>query len=268
MVKPLKTRTKRKGGPVSIKLSAIARALVLSVFPYFLSLAVLGGLAGGAFAFAVNSPTFGLREVRVLNAGSLTSAQAFSFCELRPGENLVTIDLVEVQQVIKRRHPEFKEVRVRRVLPDRVDVVLKRRTPAAQMDFGRFVQIDKDLVLLPGSSTGPFRNLTVIEGAKIPKPGLYVGVSVTDDNAKKALKLIEVLRQSEILRGHPLTKIDVKDPNNLSLIVDGDVEIRIGGGHFIERLKILDQTLKSVGLDREKIRYIDLRFDDVVIGPR
>ena len=35
-----------------------------------------------------------------------------------------------------------------------------------------------------------------------------------------------------------------------------------------ERFKILDQTLKIIELDRSKIRYIDLRFDDVVIGPR
>ncbi len=52
------------------------------------------------------------------------------------------------------------------------------------------------------------------------------------------------------------------------VIRDVSAQRTIGGGHFIERLKILDQTLKSVGLDREKIRYIDLRFDDVVIGPR
>ena len=46
------------------------------------------------------------------------------------------------------------------------------------------------------------------------------------------------------------------------------MEIKIGNNHFIERLKILDQTLKTLALDTAKIRYIDLRFDDVVIGPR
>ena len=46
------------------------------------------------------------------------------------------------------------------------------------------------------------------------------------------------------------------------------IEIRIGNNHFIERLKILDQTLRTLALDAAKIRYIDLRFDDVVIGPR
>ena len=46
-----------------------------------------------------------------MNVGSLTQAQAFDFCELKPGENLIGIDLVNVQQVIKRKHPEFKEVK-------------------------------------------------------------------------------------------------------------------------------------------------------------
>ncbi len=269
MVKPLKTRVKRKNGAaVSVKVAAALWSLVRGSFQFLLSLAFVVLLFGGVFAYAVNSPTFGLEEVRVLNAGTLTNRQAFEFCELRPGENLINLDLVNVQQVIKRKHPEFKEVRVKRVLPNRVEVVLKRRTPSAQVDFGRFVQIDKDMVLLPGSSASPFKNLTVIEGVKTPKPGLFVGVTVSDPNAKKAVKLSEILKSSDVLKGHSLNKIDVRDPNNVSLIVDGDVEIRIGGGHFIERLKILDQTLKTVGLDRAKIKYIDLRFDDVVIGPR
>ena len=65
-----------------------------------------------------------------------------------------------------------------------------------------------------------------------------------------------------------MTKIDIGDSKNLSFFVDQDIEIRIGNSHLIERLKILDQTLKTIELDRSKIRYIDLRFDDVVIGPR
>ena len=139
----------------------------------------------------------------------------------------------------------------------------------AQAAFSsRFVQIDKDLVLLPGAGSIPFRNLTVIQGLRFPSEGLFVGVVLKDSATQKAVKLADIIKQSRILRGHWLTHIDISDPNNFSLLVDGQIEIRIGGGHFMERLKILDQTLKSVMLDSSKIRYIDLRFDDVVIGPR
>lgn len=270
MAKPVKSKSRKRssGGPFSLKIASAFRALLLTFLPYIVLLGLVGLLFGGVVAYAMNSPAFRLEEVKILNIGSMTPDQSFRFCELHPGENLISIDLVSVQQVIKRKHPEFKEVRVRRVLPNRIEVLLKRRTPIAQIAFSRYVQIDKDLVILPGSATAPFRNLTVIEGTPLPAEGLYVGVTVSDPATKKAIKLAEIIRRSNILKNHVLTKVDIGDPKNISIIVDGDIEIKIGDSHFIERLKILDQTLKSVELDRAKIRYIDLRFDDVVIGPR
>lgn len=236
--------------------------------PYVLSLTTLGILFGGVVAYAVNSSTFRLEQVKILNIGSLTPEQSFQFSELRRGENLIQLDLVAVQQVIKRRHPEFKEVRVRRVLPNRIEILLKRRTPVAQVAFSRYVQVDKDLVVLPGSSTAPFRNLTIIEGCPLPKGGLAVGASVADSATQRALRLMDAIKRSNILRKHALTKIDIADPRNVTLIVDGAIEIRIGNSHFVERLKILDQTLKNQELNPAKVRYIDLRFDDVVVGMR
>ena len=269
MVKLLKSKFRKRaaGSALSVRFLGGTRKIFLRMLPYVLSLTTLGVLFGGVVAYAVNSPTFELREVRILNMGTLTPEQAFKFSELQRGENLVHLDLVNVQQVIKRNHPEFKEVRVRRVLPDQVEILLKRRTPVAQAFFSRYVQIDKDLVVLPGSSTAPFRNLTVIEGAPMPRGGLFVGTTLSDGTTQKALRLMDVLKRSQMLAKHTLTKIDIGDPRNFSFTIDG-IEIRIGDNHFMERLKILDQTLRTLALDAAKIRYIDLRFDDVVIGPR
>ncbi len=273
MVKPAKLKTKKKNqgfsGLFSFRMLSGMRQGMFYSLPYILSLTAIGLLFGTVIAYALNSSTFQLTEVRLLNAGPVTQERAFDFCELRRGANLVNLDLVQVQQVIKRKHPEYKEVLVRRVLPNRIEVLLKRRTPAAQVAVSsRYIQIDKDLVLLPGAGTAAFRNLTVVRGAPSPPEGLYVGVVLKDPATQKAVKLADVIRQSRILRGHVLTDVNIADPKNFTLIVDGQIEIRIGGNHFMERLKILDQTLKSVVLDPSKIRYIDLRFDDVVIGPR
>ena len=248
-------------------LGSLKRSLSVSL-PYAISLTVIGVLFGAVVAHALASPAFQLGDVRILNGGSLTPVQSFEFCDLRPGENLIRLDLVGVQQVIKRRHPEFKEVIVRRVLPNRVEVLLKRRTPVAQVYLGRYVQIDRDLVVLPGSSPTPFKNLIIIEGSSSPRNGLAVGSVLTDPNTRKAVKLMEALQRSEIFKKHILSRIAVSDPHSLSFFVDGDIEIRMGHDHFIERLKILSQTVRTLELDRNRVSYIDLRFDDVVVGPR
>ncbi len=251
-----------------MRLIGDAKKVFFYSLPYILSLTAAGLLFGAVAAYAVNSPAFQLEEVRILNIGTISQAEAFAFCGLNRGENLVGLDLGSVQQVIKRTHPEFKEVRVRRVLPSRIEIVLKRRTPIAQVALSRFVQIDKDFVILPGSSPTPFRNLVIIEGSTSPRDGALIGQRLADPAMQKAIRLAEAVRRSNVLGRHQLTKVNISDPRNIAFFVDGDIEIRIGGNHFLERLKILDQTLKSVELDASKVRYIDLRFDDVVIGPR
>ena len=156
-MRPIKTKFKKKtvNSKLSVQLMAGFKKFLISSSPYLVSLAVLGLFFGGVIAYALNSPAFQLEQVKILNIGTLTPEQSFKFCELIKGENLITLDLVGVQEVIKRKHPEFKEVHVARVLPNRVEVLLKRRTPAAQMAFSRFIQVDKDLVILPGSSATP-----------------------------------------------------------------------------------------------------------------
>ena len=270
MVKPKsRSRLRNSGAVLSMKLlGSLKRGLVVSL-PYVVSLTIIGVMFGAVVAHALGSPAFQLAEVRILNAGAMTARQSFAFCNLNPGENLISLDLVAVQQVIKRSHPEFKEVVVRRVLPNRVDVLLKRRTPAAQVQLGnRYVQVDRDLVLLPGSSPSPFRNLCVISGAPAPRGGPGVGSVLTDTNTRKALKFMEVLDRSGILKQHPLSRIDISDSRNLRFYVDSDIEVRMGSDHFIERLKILGIAARTLELDRSRISYIDLRFDDPVVGPR
>ena len=270
MVRPLKNRTKkRSAGPFfSMKMVGNLKKVLFFSLPYVLSLTAVGLLLGSVMVYAMNSPTFQLTEVRILNLGTLTQEQAFKFCELKKGESLINLNLVNVQQVIKTKHPEFKEVRVRRVLPNRIEVVLRRRTPVAQVAFSRYVQIDKDLVILPGSSPTPFKNLIVVEGVPIPRQGLYVGATLKDSVTKKALTLATLIVQSPINEKYVLTKIDVSDPRNMSFYLDHAVEVRIGNSHFADRLKILTQALKSIDLDVSKISYIDLRFDSLSIGPR
>jgi cell division septal protein FtsQ len=269
MAKPIKLKPKRRsaGSSISLRLLGALKKGTLLSLPYVLSLGVIGVLFGSVIAYAVNSATFQLREVKILNLGTVTPEQAFRFCELEPNENLITLDLGAIQQVIKRKHPEFKEVRVSRVLPNRVEVLLKRRTPVAQVLFSNYVQVDKDLVILPASAAVPFKNLTVIEGSSLPRAGLVVGAVIQDERTKKAIKLADLVKRSNLLRRHLLTKVDIADPRNISLYVDTSIEIRIGDSHILDRLKLLDQTLKTLELDRTKIRYIDLRFDDVVVGP-
>ena len=109
MAKSVRNRFKKKSfvSTLSVKVAGLTKIFFLSLMPYILSLTLAGVLFGGIIAYAMNSPVFELKEVKILNIGTLTPAQSFRFCELNPGENLISLGLVGVQQVIKKKHPEW-----------------------------------------------------------------------------------------------------------------------------------------------------------------
>jgi hypothetical protein len=66
MVKPLKTKTKRRSGSAqNIKLVGALKKLVFFSLPYILCLVAVGTLFGSVVAYAVNSTTFQLQEVKL-----------------------------------------------------------------------------------------------------------------------------------------------------------------------------------------------------------
>jgi len=67
---------------------------------------------------------------------------------------------------------------------------------------------------------------------------------------------------------HEIHMVDVSDEKNLSLYIEDGIEIKIGGEKFRERLNRFNKTFESGKVDKNRIRYIDLRFGDVIIGPK
>lgn len=65
-----------------------------------------------------------------------------------------------------------------------------------------------------------------------------------------------------------MTRIDASDINELSFYLDDDLEIRIGYENFKERLNNLKVTLRDSRLLKDRVKYIDVRYEDVTIGPK
>ena len=66
-----------------------------------------------------------------------------------------------------------------------------------------------------------------------------------------------------------LKVVDIADPGNLSFFFDDvNIEIKIGNEDFRNRLDVLVTVLEQISMDIDKFKYIDLRFEDPIIGPR
>lgn len=248
------------------------------LFPFLFSFGAIGLLVGGSLAFANQSQLFVIREVGVYDLAARRAMQLqdpFLFAGIRSGLDQTAVDLKNVENHIRRFHPEYQEVRVRRNLPNRIDVFLRRRAAAARVQLDRLYWIDTTGVILAVSTEADARS-PIVTGLAKPKGAVTVGSQVKSELLTVALRVAAAIDAGNLLKNHTLTQVDVSDAKNLILRVDQEIEVRLGSAESrmvhklrekLERMAAYIET-KPEEVDPLKIRYIDLRFDDIVIGPR
>lgn len=187
------------------------------------------------------------------------------------GTNIFAVDLNALRERIDASHPEFKDVVVRRVLPNKLVVQARLRKPIAQIRSDRYYFMDEGGILLPDVKNFPDPQLPVIVGinANLAKVKANSFSRFDKERIDKALFIITEMQSIKGLSQYRLKSVDITDPGNFSFFLEeSNVEIKIGNSDFDARLKLLATLLGQVGEDVDKFKYIDLRFEDPIIGPR
>jgi cell division septal protein FtsQ len=149
-------------------------------------------------------------------------------------------------------------------------VQARQRRAVAQVYGDRPYYIDKDGVFLPYADNFAGENIPLISGIRVATPSRS---SVAQkENINKALFLIDALSQNKKLSKYQIKTIDIADTRNISFFLSAKnaekVEIKIGDGEFNKRLDVLATVLEQLSKDIERVKYIDLRFEDPIVGPR
>jgi cell division septal protein FtsQ len=223
-----------------------------------------------AKAFLYRSDYFRLRAVETKNS-FLDQRTIFSInnqlLTTYKNRNVFGIKLKNIAESLQRSYPDAKEVVVRVVLPDKLAVDLKFRRPVAMVRNGKYYAIDEEGFVLPSVDVAPLKDLPVIEGIDI-RYDEKKGKKSSSMNLRLALELLKNIKEARFMAGYGVSAINASDAESLSFYLRNGVEVRIGPENFKERLDILGKMLKDPRLLIDKIKYIDLRFRDVIIGPK
>ncbi|MFC1667188.1 cell division protein FtsQ/DivIB [Candidatus Omnitrophota bacterium] len=187
------------------------------------------------------------------------------------GTNIFFMDLVTLKERTRTLHPEFKDVVIRRLLPNKLIIQGKLRKAVAQIHSDRYYFVDKEGVLLPKVKNFPDSDFPIISGITMNLAKAQASSLSKFEKAKldRALGFISEMQNIEGLSEYKLKLVDVADPGNLSFYVErANVEIKIGNSDFIDRLKVLTTVLNQLGSDIDRFKYIDLRFEEPILGPR
>ena len=178
------------------------------------------------------------------------------------------IDLFHLKQKILASHPEFRLVIVKRIFPNMLKIEIETRRPVAQVLLKRYYPVDREGRILPSPKNVADTSLPVIKGVELEVTELKVGKEYHSDRLQKALALIEAAEITQVIHLSDIDSIDVLDSKSLDFYLKNGIQIKIGKEMFSERLKMLAKTLGQLNIPCDQIRYIDLRFDDPVIGPK
>ena len=242
------------------KASGLAVALIFVLMIFIL-----------AKAFLYRSDYFRLRTIEVRSAvseaGLAPSIKYDQLLNLYKGRNVFTVNLKSIVRFFEDAYPDSKEISALIVLPDKIVVNIRYRWPAAFLKGERNYIIDNEGCALSGIYGNSLKYLPVIEGVST-RPVDRSGRRFTSNNLKAALQLLTELKKAKFLQKYGVAKINAGDAGNLSFYLAGGTEIRIGSENFSQRLRLLEKTIRDPRLVLDKIAYIDLRFQDPIIGPK
>jgi len=219
--------------------------------------------------FFIASPFFNVSKIELAMNPILKEALDIDFYNIPRHVNIFQLDIDSTGMNTQRKHPEFESVIVSRRLPDVISVRIKYKKPAAFLKDGQyFIPVSGDGITLP-AEVASAKNLPIFTGIKLYSRDAVPGSLLTDRKLQWGLKFIKLV---ESLWDIENCRIDVVDLNNIKEIsfylADG-VCVKVGDANNMKtKLGLLKKVINEPGFDFEKIAYIDLRFSDVVIGPK
>ncbi len=183
------------------------------------------------------------------------------------GRNIFFVPLTERKQQLEQIS-WVESATVMRLLPNRLKVEIRERTPVA------FVQVGSKIELIDGGGVvmdlpaGGLRQYSfpVIVGMGESEP-----LSTRAARMKIYLQLVRELDSSGARYSQDLSEVDLSDPEDVKITTadpGGEVLVHLGSGNFLARYQIFVSHLQEWRTQYEHLQSVDLRYErQVILNP-
>ena len=221
-------------------------------------------------AYLYRSDYFRLRRVEIkdtlLDQRSLVSIKSRILSAYKE-KSVFGLNLKAIAGALQSSYPDAKDISVTLSMPDKMVVSLKLRKPVLLVRSDKLYPVDEDGVILPVTDAASLKWVPSVEGVQV-RPEDRKAKMIASKNLKAAIELLRNLKGIRSITDFGIDLVDVRDPGNIVFFLKNGIEIRMGSENFKERLIVLAKTLRDPRMIMDRIKYIDLRFGDAIIGPR
>ncbi len=164
--------------------------------------------------------------------------------------------------------PWVQSASVMRLLPNRLNIVVKERTPVA------FVEVNSHIELI--DANGVIMDLPAGQLTNYSFP-VVVGMPDTEPLSTRAARMkiyTQLMKELDAGGAHysrDLSDVDLSDPDDVKATVTdakGAVLVHLGSSNFLERFKIYVAHVQEWRAQFQKLESVDLRYDhQVIVNP-
>jgi cell division septal protein FtsQ len=242
----------------SVKISRIA--IIRAIVFLFIAFIVFSAYVN-AVDFLTTSPLFEVKDVLI--------DRSIRFIDLRSlrdikGANIFRVDIHRLEAQIHERYPYIAQLKVVRQLPDRILVLAQKRDGLMQIYY------KKKYLLLDTEGTALYYTL---QPAPLPQVygipvtnRLFLGQTVQGAQLAPVVDILNMFRQSPYLRSWRIHTVQAGNPAKIDLAVGAKMHIILDNDNLEEKIDLLQMLAASNKIDLNKVKYIDLRFNEPVIA--
>ena len=206
-------------------------------------------------------------NIEVLGARNVSRSQIMEVFAGDIDRNIFYVPLDARKRQVEQV-PWVQSATLSRILPDRLGVVIKERTPVA------FVAIGGHVELIDAHGVVMEQPVDAQMNYSFP---VVVGMSEVEPLSTRAARMkiyMRLMKELDAGGGHysrDLSDVDLSDPDDLKATVtdpQGAVLVHLGASNFLERFKIYVAHVQEWRTQFPRLQSVSLRYDhQVIVNP-
>ena len=234
---------------------------------------VFGGAGATAYGYAMHSWRFRISSsdnIEISGVHNASRAHVMEVAGADIGRNIFFVPLEE-RQLQLEKIPWVESATIMRLLPNRVAVDIKERTPVA------FVQLGPRISLI--DANGVIMGMPADRHTKYSFPVIR-GISDTEPLSSRAAAMKIYNRMAAELDSggkdgarytRQLSEVNLADPEDVKVVADeggGALLIHLGSSNFLERYKLYLAHIAEWRRQFPDLQSVDLRYDgQIIVNP-
>jgi cell division protein FtsQ len=263
---------------VPVRRGPLAKKTANRLKQVLIALAIIGAIVVSASVldhYGEHSWRFRIRSgdsIVIAGTQNISKRQVMEVFGADLGRNIFFVPLADRRKRLETI-PWVESATVMRLLPDRLSVQIRERTPAAFVRAGSrisLVDVNGVIMDMPAGRVKKY-SFPVIKGMSEPEP-----LSMRAARMQTYTALMRELDSEGAHYSQDISEVDLSDPEDVKVVAadpNGAVLVHLGSSDFLRRYKIYIAHLQEWRQQFQKLDSVDLRYEHQIIvnpdsGPR